>query len=71
MNSYLSFLQIILSLLIIGLVLLQPRGGGLGSAFGESGAFFATRRGIQKKLFFLTLFAGLGFIVLGIFNLLQ
>ena len=32
-------------------ILLQQRGEALGSAFGGSGEFYATRRGIEKKIF--------------------
>lgn len=64
-------LQIVVSLLIIVFVLLQQRGSGLGGAFGSEGTFFATRRGIQQKLYWLTLALGVVFILLGIINLAQ
>ncbi|MBI1971287.1 MAG: preprotein translocase subunit SecG [Candidatus Wildermuthbacteria bacterium] len=69
--TYIPLFQIGVSILIIALVLLQPRGSGLGSAFGGEGSFFATRRGIQQKLYWLTLVLGFVFIALGILNLIQ
>lgn len=60
-----------ISVLLVILVLLQPRGSGLGSAFGGGGgSFFATRRGIQEKLYWVTVILGIAFVVLAILNLL-
>ncbi|MBI1985060.1 MAG: preprotein translocase subunit SecG [Candidatus Wildermuthbacteria bacterium] len=71
MNSFLPVLQIIISLLLIILILLQQRGSGLGSAFGGDGATFATRRGLSQKLHWLTMFLGAAFIALAVLNLLS
>jgi peptide/nickel transport system substrate-binding protein len=46
-------IQIILSLMLIGLILIQVKGSGLGSAFGNIGAY-STRRGVEKVVFYLT-----------------
>jgi protein translocase SecG subunit len=64
------FLQIIVSALLIIFILLQQRGEALGSAFGGTGGFYATRRGIQKKIFWATIVLGILFIVLSLFNLI-
>ena len=61
--------QIIISLLIIALILLQQRGTALGSAFGGEGAFYGTRRGIQQKLYWITVFLGVLFIGLALLHL--
>jgi preprotein translocase subunit SecG len=44
--------QVLLSVLLIGAILLQQRGAGLGGAFGDStqGTFY-TRRGAELFLF--------------------
>ncbi|MCH7604557.1 preprotein translocase subunit SecG [Patescibacteria group bacterium] len=72
MIVYLPFVQIIISVLIIALILLQQRGTALGSAFGGGGdgGFYATRRGIQQKLYWATIVLAITFIALVIFNLL-
>ncbi|HYT35272.1 MAG TPA: preprotein translocase subunit SecG [Ktedonobacteraceae bacterium] len=53
----LRVIQIILSITVITFILLQPRGAGLGSAFGGSsaGSVFKTRRGVEKLIFNLTI----------------
>ncbi len=50
-------IQIILSIAVIGFILLQARGAGLGSAFGGSsaGTVFKTRRGVERLIFNLTI----------------
>jgi preprotein translocase subunit SecG len=53
----LRVIQIILSITVIVFILLQPRGAGLGSAFGGSsaGSVFKTRRGVERLVFNLTI----------------
>ncbi len=70
MNNLLSYLQIIVTSLLIVSILLQQRGQALGSAFGDTGGFYATRRGIQKKILWATIILGSAFIVISIFNLI-
>jgi protein translocase SecG subunit len=70
MQQYLPLAQIIVSILLVVLILLQQRGTALGSAFGQGGGFYATRRGIQKKILWLTIVCGVLFILLAILNLI-
>ena len=70
MEQYLSLIQIILAVLLIVFILLQQRGTALGSAFGQEGGFYATRRGIQQKIFWATIVCAVLFISLAIVNLL-
>ncbi|MBL7150042.1 MAG: preprotein translocase subunit SecG [Candidatus Pacebacteria bacterium] len=70
MKEYLSLLQIIVAVFLIAFILLQQRGTALGSAFGQSGGFYSTRRGIQKKIFLGTIVLGVLFVVLALLNLL-
>ena len=48
-------IQIIISLTIIALVLLQTKGAGLGGIFGGDGGVYRTRRGIEKTLYQATI----------------
>lgn len=70
MKQYLPIAQIIVSVLLILFILLQQRGQALGSAFGGEGGFYATRRGLQQKVFWATCFLGALFIILALLNLL-
>jgi len=67
--EWLKITQVIVAVLIISAILLQPRGMGLGSAFGGEGSLYYTRRGMEKVLFIVTivlivLFVGLVLISL-------
>lgn len=70
MSQYLPLAQIIIAILLIVLILLQQRGTALGSAFGQEGGFYATRRGIQKKILIATVVSGALFIILALLNLI-
>ena len=50
-------IQVILCFVVIGFILLQVRGAGLGSAFGGSsaGSVFKTRRGVERLIFNITI----------------
>ncbi len=69
MKQYLLIAQIIVTLLLMVFILFQQRGTALGSSFGGEGGFYATRRGIQKKIFWLTCVFGALFIILALLNL--
>jgi len=71
MNPYLLYAQIGIAVLLVASILLQQRGTALGSSFGGGeGTFFATRRGIQQKLYVATVVLGILFIALSLSNLL-
>ncbi|MFW5703379.1 MAG: preprotein translocase subunit SecG [Patescibacteria group bacterium] len=61
--------NIVLSVLIVTLILLQGRGAGLGSAWGGSGDTFQTRRGPEKLLFQITIVCIVCFFIVSALNL--
>lgn len=69
-HSALPVVQVVLAVLLIGGILLQQRGAGLGGAFGDtSSTTFYTRRGAEKFIFQGTilvavLFAASAFVAL-------
>jgi len=71
MNEFLPILQIATSITLIVLILFQQRGTALGSAFGQEGGGYSTRRGMQKKIFYATIAVGALFIVSSLANLLS
>lgn len=71
MNSQIiSVSQIILGIILIGLILLQVKGTGLGSAFGGEISFYQTRRGVEKILFYLTIIVSFLFLATATLGLL-
>lgn len=63
--------QVVISVVLITLVLLQERGGGMGAIFGGgAGAPYQTRRGLEKGIFWGTIIAAVIFAALAIANLL-
>lgn len=70
MKTILSIAQIIISALLIICILLQQRGTALGGAFGGSGGFYSTRRGIQKKIFWASVVLGALFIISALLNII-
>ena len=67
----LSIIQVLIAVFLIATILLQQRGQALGSAFGGGeGGFYATRRGLQKKIFIASIIFGILFIVFAFLNLL-
>lgn len=67
MESYLNIAQIIVAVVLIGTVLLQVRGGGLGGIFGQQTGMYRTKRGIERTLFRFTIFLMVVLIVVSIF----
>jgi preprotein translocase subunit SecG len=66
MNQVLYYSQIVASVILIILIVLQQKGTALGSAFGGSGEFYSSKRGLQKKLHYATILVAGIFIILGI-----
>ncbi len=64
--------QIILCVAVIGFILLQVRGAGLGSVFGGSsaGSVFKTRRGVEKLVFNITIVFVVLFALVSLLSLL-
>ncbi|NPV67902.1 MAG: preprotein translocase subunit SecG [Anaerolineae bacterium] len=67
MKTALQIVQIIISVALIVLIILQAKGSGLGSLFGgEGGAITKTRRGLEKTLFQLTIGLAVAFLTIAI-----
>ena len=63
----LQIVQIIISIALVVLIVLQAKGSGLGNLFGgEAGAITKTRRGLEKTLFQLTVGLSITFIAIAI-----
>lgn len=62
--------QIILSLILIGLILLQSKGSGLGTTFGGDMGFYGTKRGAEKLLFILTIAVATLFLLISAISII-
>ena len=71
METGIQITQIILSVLLILILLLQLRGGGLGSIFGADQSEYRTRRGAEKSMFQLTIFLAVLFLGLSIASMIM
>lgn len=65
----LFILQIIVSALLIGVILLQVQSSGMSSVFGGGGEFYQSRRSIEKLLLYATVVLAAIFGVLSVFLL--
>ena len=68
--TWIKIAQVIVSILLIVAILLQNRGTGLGSAFGGSGGVYLTKRGLEKKLFIVTIILAVIFFSLSFLGII-
>jgi preprotein translocase subunit SecG len=61
LTDYLNVAEILISIALIAIILLQVKGEGVGGL--QSGSFVRTRRGLEKTLFQLTIFLVILFLV--------
>lgn len=63
--DYINVAQILVSIALTVLVLLQAKGSGIGTALGGgTTSSFRTRRGVEKTLFQLTIVLAIVFLVI-------
>lgn len=68
-RTALNLAQILISVALVAILLLQAKGSGLGSALGgSSGSVFRTRRGVEKTLFQLSILLVAIFIVISLIS---
>jgi preprotein translocase subunit SecG len=66
MPTFLLIAQILVAVALIGVIMLQIKGGGLGGIFGQPDSVYRTRRGVEKSLFQLTVALTVVFVILAI-----
>ena len=66
MQATFNVIQIVLSVALILVILLQVKGGGLGGIFGQSDTVFRTKRGLERRLFQLTIILVVLFVIVAI-----
>ena len=68
MNTYLYIVQIFISIVLIGVLLLQARGSGFSATFSSDSSIYRTRRGVEKTLFNATIVLAVIFVVISIIS---
>lgn len=66
---FLGIIQGILAALLIALVLLQSKGTGLSSIFGNEGGFYRTKRGFEKFLYYFTIITASLFTIVSLLRI--
>jgi preprotein translocase subunit SecG len=69
MQTYLTVAQMVLSVALVLVLLLQVRGGGLGGIFGQPDTVYRTKRGVEKTLFQFTIVIVVLFIAISLLML--
>ncbi len=70
--NLITIAQVLVSLILIVLILLQERGAGASGLFGSSEAgFYQTRRGVEKTIYIATIVLVVIFALLSILNLVK
>lgn len=68
MVTYLNIAEIIISIVLVLVLLLQSRGAGFDGTFNSDSSVFRTRRGVEKTLFQLTIFLAALFVVISVLS---
>jgi preprotein translocase subunit SecG len=67
-NNYLYIVQILVSVVLIGVLLLQARGSGFSATFSSDSSIYRTRRGVERTLFNVTIVLAVLFVVISILS---
>jgi preprotein translocase subunit SecG len=73
LTNALQIIQVIISIALVVVIILQARGQGLGSLFGgaDSGmGITKTRRGLERTLFQITILLAILFLLNAVFQLM-
>ncbi|MEE9618449.1 MAG: preprotein translocase subunit SecG [Anaerolineae bacterium] len=71
MEIYFNIAQIIISVALTAIILLQTKGGGMGGLFGGTDtSIHKTRRGLERTLFNITVGLSVAFFVIILLNVI-
>jgi preprotein translocase subunit SecG len=68
MDTYLYIVQILVSVVLIAVLLLQARGSGFSATFSSDSSIYRTRRGVEKTLFNVTIGLAVLFVLVSILS---
>jgi preprotein translocase subunit SecG len=67
---YLNLVQILISVVLIFVILLQTRGSGFSATFSSDSSIYRSRRGVEKALFNFTIVLAVVFVLVSIVSAL-
>jgi protein translocase SecG subunit len=72
LQNALQLASIVISIMLIGLILLQVKGGGLGTLLGgdAGGGIARTRRGLEKTMYHITIWLSIAFLGISTFSVI-
>lgn len=70
MTLYLNIVQIIISVALIALAVIQSRSAGLGRMFGSDSPIYRTRRGVEKTVYNVTIVLAVVFFITSLLSVL-
>ena len=70
--DWIAIIQIVLSLILIVLILMQRNDASVGSAFGsDDGSLKRTRRGAERAIFLFTIIIAIAYVGLSVVSLIK
>lgn len=67
MGDFMNLIQLLISVLLVVVILVQVNEGG-GGLFGSASSTVRTRRGLEKTLYQFTIFLAVLFVVISIIS---
>ena len=67
MNDFMNLIQLLISIVLVVVILVQVNEGG-GGLFGSASSTVRTRRGLEKTLYQFTIFLAVLFVVISIIS---
>ncbi len=69
MKTFLLFLQIIVSISLVLVILIQAKGSGLSGVFGGENSIYRSKRGVEKILVYITIALSITFFALSLIQI--
>ena len=68
MITYFNIAEIVVSIVLILVLLVQARGGGFNGTFNSDSSVFRSRRGVEKTLFQMTIVLAAVFVIVSVLS---
>jgi preprotein translocase subunit SecG len=70
LTTYFNVAEIIISIILILVLLVQTRGAGFNGTFNSDSSVFRSRRGVEKTLFQLTIALAVVFVIISVLSVI-